>query len=311
MEPIEKLLKNDRPFLTDGGFETWLFFQQGFEAPEFAAIMLMENENAQRAMRSYFEEFFKMAESAKTGFVLDTNTWRGCTKWADSLGVSQEDLLTLSKKAVTFASNLKAEWQHRVSPILVNGVIGPSGDGYSPDQTPDPVTAEKLHTPQMKIFAESEVDMVSALTITNIDEAIGITNAAKLFNLPIVISFTVEINGCIPTGQSLGEAIKAVDEATNNSPIYYMVNCAHPDHFGGSLKTDADWLARIGGLRANASRMTHEELDNSEVLDEGNPEEFGLLHNEIAKGLDNLHAIGGCCGTDHRHIKAIAGHLLA
>lgn len=309
MDPIEKLLQSERPFLTDGGFETWLFFQQGFEAPEFAAITLMDQTVAQEAMRRYFEEFLKMAETGKTGFVLDTNTWRGCTKWSAQLGLSSQELLDLNRKAVAFAQALKKDWQSRVSPILVNGVVGPSGDGYTADDIPDPELAQNLHSPQMRVFAESGVDMISAITMTNISESVGISKAASDMNLPTVISFTVETDGRIPTGETLGEAIEAVDQQTNSYPIYYMVNCAHPDHFKDALSTGAKWISRIGGLRANASRLSHEELDNAEVLDQGNPEEFGMLHNDISKSLDNLHAIGGCCGTDHRHIAAVSQHF--
>ena len=309
MKPTEKLLQAKRPFLTDGGLETWLFFQQGFDAPEFAAIMLMNDDAALKAMERYFGEFLEMAEAAETGYVLDTNTWRGCTRWAAQLNVSPDELLALSRKAVLFARDLRDSWQDRVSPILVNGVVGPAGDGYTADEIPSPEQAYQDHRPQIETLVSSGVDMISAITITNVNEAIGITDAVTDMDMPTVVSFTVETDGHIPTGESLKDAIERTDQSTKVPPIYYMINCAHPDHFQGALESDEAWVGRIGGLRANASRMSHAELDNAEELDQGNPEEFGQLHGNMSKQLKNLVAVGGCCGTDHRHIASVSAHL--
>lgn len=309
MSKFDRLIAADRPYLTDGGFETWLFFQQGFEAPEFAAITLMDDEAARQAMRRYFEEFLAMAQRARTGFVLDTNTWRGCVEWAPKLGLSREELLRLTSAAVRFAKSLRDEWEDRVPDILLNGVVGPAGDAYSPDRLPSADEAEALHLPQIRRLAEEGVEMISGITITNVAEAIGIARAAHTVGLPLVISFTVETDGRLPSGDLLREAIEAVDAAAGRAPAYYMVNCAHPDHFAGLLDGNPAWLSRIGGLRANASRLSHAELDVAEELDDGNPEEFGILHRELARKLPRLHVVGGCCGTDHRHVRCVSEHL--
>jgi len=306
---VKSLIEADRPFLTDGGLETWLFFLQGFEAPEFAAITLMDNENACQAMRRYFDEFLAMAQLVGTGFVLDTNTWRGCIEWAPKLQLSTDELLRLSADAVKFARSISAEWEGRVSEIVLNGVVGPAGDGYAPGKLPSAQEAERMHLPQIRVLAENDVDMISAITMTNIAEAVGITRAAASVGLPVVISFTVETDGRLPSGDLLGDAIAAVDAATLPAPLYYMVNCAHPDHFREPLENGAGWVGRIGGLRANASRLSHAELDEAEELDTGNPEEFGLLHGQLAGLLPRLHVVGGCCGTDHRHVRCVSRHL--
>lgn len=305
----ERLLNDSRLFLTDGGFETTLFFKEGFDAPEFAAIMLMDDVNARTAMRNYFRRFLAMAEAAGTGYVLDTNTWRGGTHWAPALGVSKSELLRLNRDAVQFARNLRAEWVERVSPILLSGAVGPAGDGYAPDQLFDPVTAHRKHAPQIETLASAGVDFISALTITHPGEAIGIVLAAVEVDLPSVVSFTLETDGRLPTGQTLGEAIRVTDAATDGAPLYYMVNCAHPDHFRGTFEQGGGWLSRIGGIRANASRLSHAELDESTELDEGDPEEFGAAHSDYARLLPNLRVVGGCCGTDHRHVACISQHL--
>ncbi|MCA8880403.1 MAG: homocysteine S-methyltransferase family protein [Rhodobacteraceae bacterium] len=311
MTSIDALLSADRPFLTDGGFETSLFFLDGFDAPEFAAIVLLDDPAARQAIARYFDRFLATAARAGTGFVLDTGSWRGCTEWAGKLGRSADDLIRLNRDSVALAREIRAGWTDRVAPILINGVVGPAGDAYAPDTELDAATAERLHTPQIRVFAEEGVDLVSAITMTHVGEAVGIARAAQAAGLPVVISFTVETDGRLPTGETLGAAIRATDAATDSAPLYYMVNCAHPDHFRDAFLAREDWVARIGGLRANASRLSHAELDAAEELDDGDPEEFGRLHAELARYVPNLRVVGGCCGTDHRHVGCVSHHLHA
>jgi len=311
MTSIEALLSANRPYLTDGGFETSLFFIDGFNAPEFAAIVLLDNSSAREAMLQYFDRFLARAERACTGFVLDTNSWRGCLAWCLKLGRSEDEMNRLNRDAVRFAAEVRNRWRNRVSPILLNGVVGPSGDGYAPDTALDPETAERLHAPQITTFAEEKVDMVSAITMTHIGEAVGIVHAAKAARLPVVVSFTVETDGRLPTGEKLGDAVAATDAATDGAPLYYMVNCAHPDHFRTAFEMQEQWIWRIGGLRANASRLSHAELDVAEALDDGDPSEFGQLHADMVKLIPNLRVVGGCCGTDHRHVGCVSQHLHA
>ncbi|WP_338240909.1 homocysteine S-methyltransferase family protein [Aurantiacibacter hainanensis] len=310
MSAFEQLMKTRKPFLTDGGLETWLFFQQGFEAPEFAALAVIDDSAARAALDRYFDDFLALAEQARTGFVLDTTTWRGCTVWAERLGVSEHELLAMTGRSVEFANQVRERWQSRVDPILVNGVVGPAGDGYRPGEVPSAQHAADLHRPQIEALANAGVDMISAITITNIGEAVGIVADAVSVGLPVVVSFTVETDGLLPTGDLLGEAIEAVDAATGGAPAYYMINCAHPDHFRNAIASEERWIERIGGLRANASRLSHEELDGAEELDQGDPEEFGLLHGDLAGLLPNLRVVGGCCGTDTRHVRCVSAELI-
>lgn len=260
-------------------------------------------------MRGYFDGFLSMAAGVETGFVLDTNTWRGGAHWGPKLDKSEPEMLRLNLDALNLAKQIRADWQTRVSPILLNGVIGPSGDGYAPGKVPEADEAHDMHRPQIKVFADGGADMVSAITMTNSGEAIGIVRAAVEEGLPIVVSFTLETDGRLPTGQFLGDAINSVDQATEAAPIYYMINCAHPDHFRDAIATGAEWVNRIGGVRANASRLSHAELDVAESLDDGDPVEFGQLHSELIALLPNLKVVGGCCGTDHRHVSCVSQHV--
>jgi homocysteine S-methyltransferase len=225
------------------------------------------------------------------------------------LGRTEADLERLNRDAVRFAKGIRERWTNRVSPILLNGVVGPAGDGYSPDTVLDAATAERIHAPQIAILAQEGVDVVSALTMTHVGEAVGIVRAAAAAGLPAVISFTVETDGHLPTGETIGEAVTATDAATDSAPLYYMINCAHPEHFRGALEAQEAWIGRVGGLRANASRLSHAELDVAEELDDGDPTDFGQLHADMVALVPNLRVVGGCCGTDDRHVGCVSHHL--
>lgn len=298
----------DRIFLTDAGFETSMLFLKGFEMPHFAAFPLLRSAEGRDAMTEYFVPFLELARQNDAGFVLDTNTWRASPDWGPLLGYDLDDLTNVNAEAVEFAKALRSTHSPKQN-VLINGVIGPRGDGYDPATIMSHTESKKYHAFQVKIFADCEVDMISALTITNTPEAIGIAEAAAEAKVPCVISFTLETDGCLPTGQLLADAIAEVDAEESRRPAYFMINCAHPDHFRNVINEGGDWTDRIGGLRANASRMSHAELDSCEVLDDGDPEELGQLYAEIQKSLRKMNVFGGCCGTDHRHVAQICQAL--
>ena len=291
-------------FVTDAGFETSMLFHKGFDMEHFAFYPMLDTEEGRDAMEDYFVPFIKTARDSGAGFILDTNTWRANPDWGRLLGHDLNDLAAINRNAVSFANMLRHDHGAGVN-VLVNGVIGPRGDGYDPATVMSIEEAEVYHGFQVGVFADARVDMVSALTMTNVPEAIGIARAAGDRGVPCVISFTLETDGRLPTGQRLGAAIAEVDAACAVKPAYYMINCVHPDHLADTLWTGGDWIRRIHGLRANASRMSHAELDECETLDDGDPHELGAQYAEIRHMLPNLNVFGGCCGTDHRHVARI------
>lgn len=301
---LDTLMTTTTPFLTDGGLETTMVFHEGLDLPAFAAFPLLKDDQGRAVLRKYFDAFLQLAKDNETGFVLDTPTWRASHGWADDTGETPEAIDRLNAKAISFARDIAADWEAQGVPVVVNGAIGPAGDGYVPDNAMTAREAQEYHARQVVSFATAGADMVSAVTMNYVEEAIGIARAAKAAGVPVVISFTVETDGKLPTGQTVEDAIAEVDAATDAVPIYYMINCAHPDHFSAILE-GAEWTSRLGGFRANASRMSHEELDNSEELDDGDPKEFGQLHAAMLKGLSNIKVLGGCCGTDHRHVGEV------
>jgi S-methylmethionine-dependent homocysteine/selenocysteine methylase len=295
-------------FLADAGVETDLIFNHNIEIREFAAHTLLPDAKGRAALARYFEGFLELAKAQNTGFILDTVTWKAHRHWADKLGASEAELRDANEDCVRFIAELRARYADNAKPIVLNAVIGPRGDAYRPEQLIAIDAAEDYFLQQLGWLAATEVDMVTALTFNQAGEAAGLANAARKVGLPAVISFTVETNGALPTGQSIADAITDVDLATDNYPSYYMINCAHPDHFSEGL-VDASWARRIRGIRANASRRSHAELDAATELDSGNPHELAQQYRALAIKMPWLNVFGGCCGSDLRHVTAIARAL--
>ena len=285
-------------FITDGGMETTLVFHHGFELPHFASFVLLDDSAGRDAMRAYYRSYIDIAEAREVGIILDTPTWRANPDWGERLGYDPEALAEVNRRAVALLDELRSPR------VLISGCIGPRGDGYRVDTVMSAEEAERYHSTQIEVFAETSADLVSALTLTYVDEATGIVRAAKGAGLPAVISFTVETDGRLPSGQSLGEAIEQVDAETVRAAAYFMVNCAHPTHFADVLEP-APWLERLRGVRANASSKSHAELDEAEELDQGDPAELAGAYRDLSNRLPNLNVVGGCCGTDHRHVDAV------
>jgi homocysteine S-methyltransferase len=291
------------PFITDGGLETTLVFHDGIELPLFAAFPLLLTPDGRAALTRYYAPYLAEAARYGVGMVLDTPTWRANPDWSARLGYGAEDLMAINGQAVHFIRGLARE-HPKVREIVLNGVIGPRGDGYIVEAAMSADEAEAYHLAQAQAFRRAGAGMVSAITMTYVEEAIGIAHAARRCDVPVAISFTVETDGRLPSGQPLREAIEATDAATLAYPGYYMINCAHPDHFDGALEA-GPWLDRIRGIRANASRKSHAELDSSTEIDIGDPAELAADYRRLAGRLKHLCVFGGCCGTDHRHVGAI------
>lgn len=297
----------NRIFLTDGGLETSLIFHHGVELPHFASFHLMRDAEGRVKLTDYSRPFLVTARSGGYGFILDTPTWRANADWGEKLGYSAEALAAVNRQAVALMDELRVQYAGEDFPIVLSGAIGPRGDGYVAGDVMSVSEAEAYHSAQIDSFADSNADMVTAFTMNNVPEATGITRAAKRADIPVAISFTVETDGRLPAGQSLREAIEAVDEQTGGGPAYYMINCAHPVHFMQALEAGATWMQRLRGIRANASQRSHAELDQSPDLDDGNPLELGQQYGTLRANFPHITILGGCCGTDHRHVASI-GH---
>lgn len=297
---------NGNLFLTDAGIETTLIFHEGLDLPYFAAFHLLKDEEGRQALKKYFRRHAAIARENGTGFILESATWRASADWGDKLGYSAQELDAANRKAIDLLHELREELETDRSPMVISGCVGPRGDGYDPGKVMSPEEAEAYHGRQIRVFAEAGADLVTAITMTNTNEAIGVTRAARAADMPVAISFTVETDGRLPTGESLKEAIEAVDRATGRGPAYFMINCAHPTHFESVLNGES-WMQRLRGIRANASKRSHAELDEAEELDDGDPVELGAQYRDLRRRFGHINVLGGCCGTDHRHIEQICG----
>lgn len=300
-------LTSARPFLTDGGLETTLVFIDGIDLPDFAAFPLLETDDGRAALRRYYRPYLDHAEEHSVGFVIDTPTWRASLDWGARLGFDPIRLAAINRRSVEFVTALADERPNLQR--VVNGVIGPRGDGYVVGATMSASEAAAYHGLQARAFAEAGADMISAITMTYAEEAIGIASAAGSVSLPVVVSLTVETDGRMPSGQTLADAVAQIDAATTTPPAYYMINCAHPTHFIDRLDPAAAWVGRIHGVRANASTMSHAELDAATELDRGDISLLTDTYAQLASVLD-LRVIGGCCGTDHEHVQTVYDRLV-
>ena len=291
--------------ITDGGLETWLVFIRGVDLPAFAAYPLAGTAEGRALLTEYYEAYAAIAAEHGAAVVLEAPTWRANPEWAATLGHDLDALATFIADGVGVVADVRDRWTGS-EPFLVGGAVGPRGDGYVVGATMDADAAEEYHTFQVQQMAAAGVDVVSAITMGYVDEAVGITRAARAAGLPAVVSFTVETDGRLPSGDSLGDAIAATDAATGGHPTHYMINCAHPTHFDDVLDPSAPWIGRVGGLRANASTLSHAELDEMEVLDDGDPLDLAARYVALRSVLPAMRVIGGCCGTDERHVAAIA-----
>lgn len=295
-----------RPFLTDGGLETTMVFHEAIELPHFAAFCMLRDDAGIAKLKEYFARYTALAKRFRTGFILESVTWRANSDWGERIGYSASGLARANRDAIALLEEIREEMAH-AEPVVLSGCVGPRGDGYFPK---DKMTAEQsadYHQPQIDTLASTAADLIAAVTMNYTGEAAGIARAAQRAGMPVVISFTVETDGHLPTGQTLESAIGEVDDATSGYPAYYMINCAHPSHFEPAIEPDSTWSARIRGLRANSSRRSHAQLNECSDLDTGNPAEFGAEYAALRRErLRRLNVLGGCCGTDHRHVEAVA-----
>ncbi len=297
----------DGPFIADGGLETSIIFQQGIDLVDFAAFTLIDSDEGRAALGNYYAPYFELAETLETGIVIDTPTWRASLDWGARQGYDAEAMSDVNRRAVGFVADVAERWP--TVPTVVNGAIGPRGDGYVVGHTMSVAEATHYHAVQTEAFAAARAGMVAAVTMNYVEEATGIVLAARRADIPVAVSFTVETDGRLPTGQSLGEAIEQVDAATERFPAYFMVNCAHPTHFDRVLRTNEPWVERIKGIRANASALSHAELDEATDLDRGDIADLAARYVGLRDSLGELSVVGGCCGTDHEHVAAIARSL--
>lgn len=300
----------DELFLTDGGLETVLIFHEGFELPEFAAFVLLDSDAGRQALRRYFRAYADVARDQGIGCILESMTYRASEDWGAKLGLSPAQVADRNRKGIALLEDIRSEYEDEIPHVVISGCMGPRYDGYNAEDRMTAAQSDAYHRPQIATFRETAADMVAAYTLPYVAEGAGVAMAAREEGMPAVISFTVETDGRLPSGETIRDAVEQIDELTDSAPAYYMINCAHPTHFADALG-DGPWTDRVRAVRANASAKSHAELDESSELDEGDPVDLGKQYVALAKQLRRLTVVGGCCGTDHRHVAEICSALKA
>lgn len=306
---MHQLLQPHQIYLTDGGLETTMIYHKGIELNHFAAFELLLSEDGKKELTSYYASYIEIAKANDLPFIFETPTWRANADWGRLMGYNQEDLKRINTESIAFMRDIAMKFD--VDNGLFSGQIGPRGDGYVLERRMSAEEAAEYHHTQVAVFSEAGADFVTILTMNYPEEAAGLALAAKSVNIPAVVSFTVETDGNLPSGDLLSEAIEYVDRLSGNYPSYYMINCAHPLHFSEKLKSQPAIADKIRGIRANASIKSHAELEISETLDIGDKVLLANGINSLKEMLPSMQVLGGCCGTDHTHIKEICAVFLA
>jgi homocysteine S-methyltransferase len=293
------------PVLTDSGLETDLIFGRGWELPEFASFPLLDTEDGRAALTTYYQDHVNVALTHGTGFVFEAPTWRASQDWGNRLGYDSDDLRRINADAIALLRQVR-DANPQLRSAMISGNLGPRADGYSSAQGMTAAEACSYHRRQIESLSDAGADVVTVLTLSYAAEALGIVLAARETGIKVIVSFTVETDGSLADGSMLGSAIELIDEQSDGYVSFYGLNCAHPGHMKPALTSGANWTHRIGAVRANASKLSHAELDALGTIDPGDPLELAAEHTALRTLLPNLTVFGGCCGTDVRHVDAIA-----
>jgi homocysteine S-methyltransferase len=289
----------DGRWVTEAGLETDLIFNHGIDLPAFAAFPLVDDAEGAAVLRGYYADFAGIARAAGAGLLLETPTWRANSAWGEELGYDAGALDRVNRAAVALVRSVLVDAE--VAEGRVSGCIGPRGDGYVAGGG-DADDAAEFHLPQIRSLAEAGADLVHAMTMTEPAEAIGVVRAARRVGVPVAVSFTVETDGRLPDETALVDAIRAVDAVAPAD--FYGLNCAHPTHVVRALD-GGSWQDRLTFFRPNASTLSHAELDRMEELDAGDVPLLVRTTRDLLVSLPNVTVLGGCCGTDRRHVAAL------
>lgn len=297
-------------FLTEGGSETEILYRHGFELPEFAMFPLLDDPRAAAAMRAMFCAQLDVAAEFGLSFLLSGLDYRASPDWGAKLGYSPAALAEANLAAIGFLREIAEGYHGQIPQLLIGGILGPRGDAYGLNRDITTESAEDYHAVQLETLKAAEVDFACALTFNNAPEAIGAARAASKIGVPLSISLTLDSTHRLKSGPSLAEAIAEIDaEAGEHAPDFYLLNCSHPLEYEPAIEP-GDWIARLRGVRPNASKMEKLALCKLGHLEAGDPVELGRQVRDLSERHPHMDVFGGCCGTGDRHLREIAKALV-
>lgn len=297
--------------LTSGGSQTTLMYKHNCQLRAFATYELLFSEQWNGTMRRMVEEYGDVAVKRGVPLLLDTETWRASANWYSTLQTPEEQRAQVHALALQQAQEVAQYVRDKSGgrvPVMIHGVVGPRKDAYLHDASLSVQVAREYHSAQVAEMRALGVGLVGAYTLTSSAEGAGFAAAAAAAGMDCMVSFTLDVDGRLPSGEELGEAIAKVGAGEGRAPVCYMVNCVHPRYIREVVERARGeaWVGRIGGVRANASAKSHAELAASDELDEGDAVEWAKEVVGLREVLPGLKVIGGCCGTGAEHCEEIA-----
>jgi homocysteine S-methyltransferase len=298
-------------YLTEGGTETEILYKWGYELPEFAMFTLLENAEANECVLGMYRRYFDVAEAYGTGILVTGHDYRASPDWARKLGYSLKGLTEMQHRTIQFLTDIRAEYEGRVSDVYVSGCIGPRGDAYGTGGGISEAESEDYHSVQLSNLVETDADMAIAQTFNNIPEAIGVVRAATAIGIPIGVCLTLTTDALLRSGPTLKEAVETIDDRTGGAAAWFGTNCSHPVEFEPAISEAGAWAERLRYIRPNATQMEKIALCKLGHLEDGDPVELGHQIGDVARRFPNADILGGCCGTDERHLGEIAKNVNA
>lgn len=300
--------QDGRFYLSEGGTETEFMYKHGFELPHFAMFPLLDNPKASAKMKDMFRSYLDVAADHNFCALMGGLDYRASPDWGELLGYSPAGLADANLQSIEFLRDVASEYSSDIPETLIQGLIGPRGDAYARNESITESEAEDYHAVQLETLKKADVDLALAMTFNNIPESVGVARAAAKIGVPLGISLSLDSNSKLNSGPSLADAITTIDKETDQSPEFYLINCSHPLEYEPAIEP-GDWVKRIRGVRPNASKMEKIALCKIGHLEDGDPEELGVLCGDLAQRYPHMDIWGGCCGTWNNHLDQIARNV--
>lgn len=304
--------QSGRTIMTEGALGIRLRNEYGIVYDsEVANANLIYREDARKAITKITDQYLEIAVRYRQPMMFMTPTRRASR---DNVRNSsyREELIEDNVKFYRSLLKKAMEKDPAHTELYLGGMMGCKGDAYKGTGALTANEAYEYHSWQAKLFAEAKVDFLYAAIMPTLPEAIGMAEAMAETGLPYIISLMIRTDGRMIDGTTIHTAIETIENSIEIKPIFYMTNCVHPANVGKALAWEFNRTElvrnRLKGIQANASPLTPEELDDCCEILSSEPTE---LAEEIMK-LHKHHGfqiLGGCCGTDERHIEEIAKRI--
>ncbi len=304
-------IKNSNAVITEGALLERLRRDQSVSLdPNIEHAGFIYDPYAGSVLEGLFRQYMDIGQKYDLPMIFCTPTWRANPERLAKAGIGMVE--QVNNDSFSFVDKIRKSYGEYSSKIFIGGLMGCKGDSYRPKEALEKNEATAFHRIQAKALADSGCDFLYAATQPAISEAVGIAAAMAECDVPYVISFLIMPDGKLLDGITLSEAIEQIDDKISPRPSFYMVNCVHPLVFKQALSKSfnetENLRSRLIGLQANSSTKSPEELENLPYLDTTEPVEFSEYMLQLHKRF-GIKILGGCCGTDNRHIEEIARKL--